>query len=63
MNMTEYSRLKDALKALYELTQAESFMTEDKKTVTIEEIQEIYEERVINVIDLLEHESIYLDKK
>lgn len=60
--MVEYDNLKDALKNLYELSEGSSFMT-DGKPSTIEDLQDLYQERIVNVIDLLGHESIYLDGK
>ncbi|MDT2864283.1 hypothetical protein [Vagococcus carniphilus] len=60
--MVEFKNLKDALKDLYELSEGSNFMT-DGKPSTIDDIQELYQERIINVIDLLGHESIYLDEK
>ena len=59
--MIEYDNLRDALKALYELTGGTNFLT-DGKPSTIEDIQELYQERIINVIDLLGHSNIYLEE-
>ena len=58
----EYDNLKEALKALYELTEIKELAT-GENTATFEDLQEIYQERVINVIDLLDHSDIYLDEK
>lgn len=60
--MVEHQNLKKALKELYELSEARNFKT-DGKPSTIEDIQELYQESIVNVIDLLGHESIYLDGK
>lgn len=60
--MIEYSDLKEALKALYELTEIKELAT-GKNSATFEDLQEVYQERVINVIDLLAHSDIYLDEK
>ena len=60
--MVEYDNLKEALKALYELTEIKELAT-GENTATFEDLQEIYQERVINVIDLLDHSDIYLDEK
>lgn len=60
--MTEYDNLREALKDLYELSEGRSFTTNGKPS-TIEDIQDLYHERIVNVIDLLGHESIYLDEK
>ncbi|MBO0479310.1 hypothetical protein JZO72_06680 [Vagococcus fluvialis] len=62
INMVEYDSLKEALKALYELTEIKELPT-GKNAVTFEGLQDLYEERVINVIDLLDHSDIYLDEK
>ncbi|MGX7058374.1 hypothetical protein [Vagococcus humatus] len=60
--MLEHNTLKDVLKDLYDLSEGSNFMT-DGKPSTIEDIQDLYHERIINVIDLLGYESIYLDEK
>ncbi|MFI3684251.1 hypothetical protein VBH15_04760 [Vagococcus fluvialis] len=60
--MVEYDSLKEALKALYELTEIKELPT-GENAVTFEGLQDLYEERVINVIDLLDHSDIYLDEK
>lgn len=60
--MVEYDSLKEALKALYELTEIKE-LTTGENARTFEILQDLYEERVINVIDLLDHSDIYLDKK
>lgn len=60
--MVEYDSLKEALKALYELTEIKELPT-GENAVTFEGLQDLYEERVINVIDLLDHSDIYIDKK
>lgn len=60
--MVEYDNLKEALKALYELTEIKELAT-GENAGTFESLQDLYEERVINVIDLLDHSDIYLDKK
>ncbi|MFI3620765.1 hypothetical protein [Vagococcus fluvialis] len=60
--MIEYDNLKEALKALYELTEIKELST-GEKAATFEDLQEVYQERVINVIDLLDHSEIYLDEK
>lgn len=62
INMVEYDSLKEALKALYELTEIKELPT-GENAVTFEGLQDLYEERVINVIDLLDHSDIYLDEK
>lgn len=62
VKMLEHDNLKEALKDLYELSEGSNFTT-DGKPSTIEDIQDLYQERVVNVIDLLGHESIYLDGK
>ena len=60
--MVEYDNLKEALKALYELTEIKELRT-GEDVGTFEGLQDLYEERVINVIDLLDHSDIYLDEK
>ncbi|MGF2189600.1 hypothetical protein ACQUD0_04610 [Vagococcus fluvialis] len=60
--MIEYDNLKEALKALYELTEIKELAT-GENAATFEDFQEVYQERVINVIDLLDHSKIYLDEK
>lgn len=60
--MVEYDSLKEALKALYELTEIKE-LTTGENARTFEILQDLYEERVINVIDLLDHSDIYLDEK
>ena len=60
--MIEYDNLKEALKALYELTEIKELRT-GEDVGTFEGLQDLYEERVINVIDLLDHSDIYLDEK
>ena len=62
INIIEYDNLKEALKALYELTEIKELRT-GEDVGTFEGLQDLYEERVINVIDLLDHSDIYLDEK
>ncbi len=59
--MVEHDNVRDALMDLYELSTSTNFLT-DGKPSTIEDIQELYQERVINLCDLLGHTSIYLEE-
>lgn len=60
--MVEYDNLKEALNALYELTEIKE-LPAGENTESFKKLQDLYEERVINVIDLLDHSDIYLDEK
>jgi len=60
--MTEYENVREALKALIEITDAE-FISVDGKTVTVADLQEIIRERAYDIADLLGMEELYLDLK
>lgn len=59
--MIEHDNLRDALKDLYRLSEGIEFLT-DGKPSTLSDIQELYRERITNVIDLVGLEAIYLNK-
>ncbi|MFW7420511.1 hypothetical protein HED34_02935 [Vagococcus fluvialis] len=60
--MHENNNVKESLKNLYELTTVTNFRI-DGKEATIKDVQELFQEEIINLMDLLGHESIYLDEK
>ncbi|WNF89830.1 hypothetical protein [Vagococcus fluvialis] len=60
--MHENNNVKESLKNLYELTTVTNFRI-DEKEATIKDVQELFQEEIINLMDLLGHESIYLDEK
>ncbi|MEG0285484.1 MAG: hypothetical protein RR494_05980 [Vagococcus sp.] len=60
--MVEYDNLRDALKDLYELSEGTNFTTNGKPS-SFSDIQELYRERIINVLDLVGHEAIYLEEQ
>lgn len=60
--MVEHNNLKEALEELYLLSKVSDIKVEGK-SATIEDLQELYRERIINILDLVGHESVYLDEK
>lgn len=57
--MIELNSLKEKLTDLYELSEATNFKV-DGKPATIEDVQELYKEKIIDLIDSFGLEDIYL---
>lgn len=62
--MNEYDNVKEALKALIELTESERICTYAKGNVQVlasqEDVLEMFRERAYNIADLLGMEDLYL---
>ena len=60
--MIELNSLKEKLKDLYELSEATNFKV-DGKLATIADVQELYKEKIIDLLDSIGLEDIYLNWK
>lgn len=57
--MNEYDNVRDALSELIELAEA-SEMTTDGRGMSVEDLQELFQEGLYNIADLLGMSDVYL---
>lgn len=59
--MIEHENVRDVLKTLIDLAGAKNFTTNGRES-TVEDVQELFAERIYNLADLLGFENLYLDR-
>ena len=59
--MTEFENVREALEWLYSIGKSEGNVTVDGRPATIPEIQDMYNNTIVNICDLLGMSDIYLE--